>query len=201
LIRQLLVFSRKQILKPTIAILNDLVSATGGLLRRTLGEQVEIQIVLDPGLWSTNVDRAQVDAALINLCVNARDATPGGGRLVIETKNVTFDQDYAAQQQDVVAGDYVMLSVTDTGSGMTAETLARVFEPFFATKEVGKGTGLGLSMVYGFIKQSNGHIAIDAGSAQWQDIGRRGRETVARYPRRIHVRLFGKRPPVRWTAG
>jgi NO-binding membrane sensor protein with MHYT domain/nitrogen-specific signal transduction histidine kinase/CheY-like chemotaxis protein len=163
LIRQLLAFSRKQILKPTIAILNDLVSATGGLLRRTLGEQVEIQIVLDPGLlWSTNVDRAQVEAALINLCVNARDATPGGGRLVIETKSVTFDQDYAAQQQDVVAGDYVMLSVTDTGSGMTTETLARVFEPFFATKEVGKGTGLGLSMVYGFIKQSNGHIAIDS---------------------------------------
>jgi NO-binding membrane sensor protein with MHYT domain/CheY-like chemotaxis protein len=161
LTRQLLAFSRKQVLKPEKSNLNDLVSTTGGLLRRTLGEHIVVRTIAAPNLWTTNVDRAQVEASLINLCINARDAMAAGGRLVIETRNVTLDRNYVARQEDedLVAGDYAMLSVGDTGCGMSPDILRRVFEPFFTTKEVGKGTGLGLSMVYGFIRQSDGHIA------------------------------------------
>ncbi|MBI3198491.1 MAG: response regulator [Rhodospirillales bacterium] len=164
LTRQLLAFSRKQVLKPEKSDLNDLVATTGRLLRRTLGEHVVVQTVAAPDLWAVDVDRTQVETSLINLCINARDAMPGGGRLVIETRNVTLDRNYVARQEDedLAPGDYAMLSVTDTGSGMPPEVLGRVFEPFFTTKEVGKGTGLGLSMVYGFIRQSNGHIAISS---------------------------------------
>jgi len=160
LTRQLLAFSRTQPLSPKHTDLNDLVSDTGKLLRRALGEHIEIDSALAAGLWTVNIDRTQLETALVNLCVNARDAMPGGGKLRIETRNVSLDKDNITQGTDVVAGDYVMLAVTDTGSGMSPETRARVFEPFFTTKEVGKGTGLGLSMVYGFIKQSNGHITI-----------------------------------------
>jgi NO-binding membrane sensor protein with MHYT domain/nitrogen-specific signal transduction histidine kinase/CheY-like chemotaxis protein len=161
LTRQLLAFSRKQVLKPEKSDLNELMATTGRLLRRTLGEHIIVQTVGASQLWTTNVDRAQVETSLINLCINARDAMPTGGRLTIETKNVTLDRDYVLlQEDDIAAGDYVMLSVTDTGSGMTPEVAKRAFEPFFTTKEVGKGTGLGLSMVYGFIRQSNGHIKI-----------------------------------------
>jgi nitrogen-specific signal transduction histidine kinase/CheY-like chemotaxis protein len=161
LTRQLLAFSRKQVLKPEVIDLNDLAATTGRLLRRTLGEHVVVQTVAAPNLWPTYVDRPQVETALINLCINGRDAMPEGGLLTIETRNVTLSRDYVAQQEDeVAAGDYAVLSVTDTGCGMPAETVRRVFEPFFTTKEVGKGTGLGLSMVYGFIRQSNGHIEI-----------------------------------------
>jgi PAS domain S-box-containing protein len=160
LTRQLLAFSRKQTLQPEKINLNDLVVATGSLLRRTLGEHIEINSLLAEGLWETNTDRAQVEAAVINLCINARDAMPDGGRLFIKTRNVTLDQDYAKLNSEARPGDYVALSVTDTGTGMTQEVLSRAFEPFFTTKEVGKGTGLGLSMVYGFIKQSKGHVAI-----------------------------------------
>ncbi len=163
LTRQLLAFSRKQVLKPEVADLNDLVSNTGRLLRRTLGEHVAVQTLAAPGLWPIFVDRPQVETALINLCINARDAMPAGGRLTIETRNVTLSWDYAARQEDEVApGDYVMVSVSDTGTGMSPDVAKRAFEPFFTTKEVGKGTGLGLSMVYGFIKQSNGHINIQS---------------------------------------
>ncbi len=160
LTRSLLAFSRKQALIPKPTDLNELVTATGELLRRALGEQVEIGFVLAPQLRTVEVDRAQIETALVNLCVNARDAMPGGGKLTIETRNVTIDEDYAAHIPDAEAGDYVLLSVTDNGTGMPPDTIARVFEPFFTTKEVGKGTGLGLSMVYGFIKQSNGHIKV-----------------------------------------
>ena len=161
LTRQLLAFSRKQVLKPERSDLNDLVSNVGKLLRRTLGEHIVVQTVATPNLWAVNVDRAQVETSLINLCINARDAMPEGGRLTIETRNVTLDREYVLQQEDeIAAGDYVMLSVTDTGSGMPSDIMKRAFEPFFTTKEVGKGTGLGLSMVYGFIRQSNGHIKI-----------------------------------------
>ena len=161
LTRQLLAFSRKQVLKPEKSDLNELMAATGRLLRRTLGEHIIVQTVGASHLWTTNVDRAQVETSLINLCINARDAMPGGGRLTIETKNVTLDRDYVLHQEDdIAAGEYVMLSVTDTGSGMTPDVAKRAFEPFFTTKEVGKGTGLGLSMVYGFIRQSNGHIKL-----------------------------------------
>ncbi|WP_296329709.1 PAS domain S-box protein [Reyranella sp.] len=160
LTRQLLAFSRKQTLRPQKINLNDLVVATGTLLRRTLGEHIEMNSVLADDLWETNADRSQVEAAIINLCINARDAMPGGGRLLIRTGNVTLDEDHAALDPEARPGDYVCLSVTDTGTGMTQEVLSRAFEPFFTTKEVGKGTGLGLSMVYGFAKQSKGHVSI-----------------------------------------
>ena len=160
LTRQLLTFSRKADLMPRHTDLNELVSGTGKLLRRALGEHIEIDSVLADDLWTVSVDRAQLETALVNLCVNARDAMPDGGKLRIETRNVTLDKDNITQATDVVPGDYAMIAVTDTGSGMSAEVRAKVFEPFFTTKEVGKGTGLGLSMVYGFIKQSNGHITI-----------------------------------------
>ncbi len=160
LTRQLLTFSRKADLMPRHTDLNELVSGTGKLLRRALGEHIEIDSVLVGNLWTVNVDRAQLETALVNLCVNARDAMPDGGKLRIETRNVTLDKDNITQATDVAPGDYAMIAVTDTGSGMSAEVRAKVFEPFFTTKEVGKGTGLGLSMVYGFIKQSNGHITI-----------------------------------------
>ena len=160
LTRQLLAFSRNQVLHPQKTDLNVLVAAIGKLLRRALGAQIEIEAILAEDLGTANIDRAQLETALVNLCINARDAMPNGGRLLIETRNVTLDRDYVALNPDAVAGDYAMLAVTDTGSGMPPATLARVFEPFFTTKETGKGTGLGLSMVYGFIRQSSGHIKI-----------------------------------------
>jgi PAS domain S-box-containing protein len=159
LTRRLLAFSRKQRLQPQNTNLTDLVAGVDKLLRATLGEQIEIEAILADGLWITNVDRAQVEAALINLCVNARDAMPNGGKLLIETANVELDDDYA-QAAGIAPGQYVMLAVGDTGTGMSAGTLEKAFEPFFTTKDVGKGTGLGLSMIYGFVRQSNGHIKI-----------------------------------------
>jgi PAS domain S-box-containing protein len=162
LTRRLLAFSRKQSLRPQPTNLNELVSATGRLLRRTLGENIEIESVLSDDLWTINVDRGQLEAALVNLCLNSRDAMPGGGELLIETHNVTLGRKEVAQHPDVGPGDYVMLAVTDAGTGIPAEALGHVFEPFFTTKAIGKGTGLGLSMVYGFIKQSQGHVTIDS---------------------------------------
>lgn len=160
LTRQLLAFSRRQPLRPQPTNLNELVTATGKLLHRVLGETIQIKSSLASNLWTVNADRAQLESALINLALNARDAMPGGGRLLIETRNQPFDADYAARHPDITEGDYVMLAVSDDGIGIPRESLSRVFDPFFTTKEVGKGTGLGLSMVYGFIKQSNGHIRI-----------------------------------------
>ena len=162
LTRQLLAYSRKQPLRPQRTDINDLVATTGKLLRRSIGAQVEIDSLLADGLWPVSIDRTQLETALVNLCINARDAMPAGGRLAIETRNVTLDADHVARHPDAAAGDHVMLSVADTGSGMTPEVAARVFEPFFTTKETGKGTGLGLSMVYGFIKQSRGHVTVDS---------------------------------------
>jgi PAS domain S-box-containing protein len=160
LTRQLLAFSRKQALQPKPTNLNELVAATSKLLRRTLDENIKIETILAKDLWTTSIDRAQLEAALVNLCLNARDAMPMGGRLLIETSNQALDGDYVARNADAAIGDYVMLAVTDTGSGIPVELRSRIFEPFFTTKDVGKGTGLGLSMVYGFTKQSNGHIKI-----------------------------------------
>jgi NO-binding membrane sensor protein with MHYT domain/CheY-like chemotaxis protein len=161
LTRRLLAFSRRQILKPERSDLNEVVASTGRLMRRTLGEHVVVHTVGAANLWSVNVDRTQIETSLVNLCINARDAMPAGGRIIIETRNVTLDRDYVARQEDhLAAGEYVMLAVTDTGDGMTPEVAKRAFEPFFTTKPVGQGSGLGLSMVYGFIRQSNGHIAI-----------------------------------------
>ena len=160
LTRQLLAFSRQQRLQPRVIDLNDLVKGVTSLLRRTIGSNIEIRTELDGGLWLAEVDPAHVESALVNLAVNARDAMPGGGQLTIETANKILDGSYAAENADVVAGNYAMLSVTDTGTGIPAAILNRVFDPFFTTKEVGKGTGLGLSMVYGFVKQSGGHARI-----------------------------------------
>ena len=166
LTRQLLAFSRKQPLRPQPTDLNGLVEGTSRLLRRTLGENIDIRFRRGADLWSTSVDRAQLESALVNLCLNGRDAMPGGGRLTIETANVVLDGAYVARHADAAPGSYVLLSVADEGTGMPPGVLARVFEPFFTTKEVGKGTGLGLSMVYGFVRQSNGHIAIDSTPGQ-----------------------------------
>ena len=161
LTRRLLAFSRRQILKPEKSDLSDLVASTGQLMRRTLGEHIVVQTVGTAHLWPATVDRTQVETSLINLCINARDAMPTGGRITIETKNVVLDRDYVLLQEDeIAAGEYVMVSVTDTGSGMPPDVVKRAFEPFFTTKPSGKGSGLGLSMVYGFIRQSNGHIKI-----------------------------------------
>lgn len=160
LVRSLLAFSRKQPLQPRVVNLNEIVLETDHLLRRTLGEQIELETSPERQIWLTMVDPAQLQAALVNLAVNARDSMTQGGRLTIETGNVVLDEHYARQNADARPGAYVLLAVSDTGSGIPAAILDRVFEPFFTTKETGKGTGLGLSMVYGFIKQSNGHIKI-----------------------------------------
>jgi CheY-like chemotaxis protein len=136
------------------------VSAMSELLRRTLGEDVAIETVLAGGLWQTRVDANQLENVLLNLAVNARDAMPNGGKLTIETANTHLDDAYAASHAEVSAGQYVMLAVSDTGTGMTQEVIDKAFEPFFTTKPLGQGTGLGLSMVYGFVKQSDGHVAI-----------------------------------------
>lgn len=160
LTQQLLAYSRRQPLSPRLTDLNALVVATSKLLGRTLGENIEIEAILADELWTVYVDRTLLETSLVNLSLNARDAMPGGGQLLIETRNVVLDHDYASQNPDVTPGAYAMLAVTDTGTGIPAEALEKVFEPFFTTKAVGRGTGLGLSMVYGFIKQSNGHIKI-----------------------------------------
>ena len=160
LTRQLLAFARKQPLQPRPSNLNDIVVGTSKMLSRTLGEHIEIESILADDLWATNIDRAQFEAALVNLAINARDAMAEGGRLMIETRNEVLDEDYQMHNADVAIGEYVMLAVSDTGHGIPSDVLERVFEPFFTTKGVGKGTGLGLSMVYGFIKQSGGNIKI-----------------------------------------
>ena len=160
LTHRLLAFARRQALEPTAVRVNTLIASMNVLLRRTLGGQVEIETIQAAGLWDALVDPSQLEGALLNLCLNARDAMPGGGRLTIETANVWIDQAYADQHNEVRPGQYVLVAVSDTGTGIAAEHLDRVFEPFFTTKDSGKGTGLGLSMVYGFVKQSQGHIKI-----------------------------------------
>ncbi len=160
LTHRLLAFSRRQALAPKVVNLNRLVKGMLELLRRTLGEAVVVRQFLFPDLWEVNVDPNQMENALINLAVNARDAMPNGGTLTFETSNVRLDEDYARQHDDVTAGDYVLLAVSDTGVGMSPHVVARAFDPFFTTKGPGKGSGLGLSMVYGFVKQSEGHIKI-----------------------------------------
>jgi signal transduction histidine kinase/CheY-like chemotaxis protein len=166
LTHRLLAFSRQQPLAPASTDLNSLVQGMASLLARTLGVSTELECVLDPDLWQAHIDRTQMESAILNLAVNARDAMPGGGRLVIETHNAVLDAGYAALQPDVVAGDYVLVAVSDTGTGMTPEVIARAFDPFFTTKETGRGTGLGLSQVYGFVKQSGGHLKVYSGPAQ-----------------------------------
>lgn len=160
LTRRLLAFSRRQPLEARSIDIDVLLSDMAPLLRRTLGEDVRVDIVPTPGLWPTEVDAGQLEAAILNLALNARDAMDAGGSLTIETANAPLDSDYAATEVELEAGNYVVVVVTDTGHGMTHDTIARAFEPFFTTKEAGKGSGLGLSMVFGFVKQSGGHVRI-----------------------------------------
>lgn len=157
---RLLAFSRRQPLAPRQVDVNGLVGGMSELLGRTLGETVRLETALADGLWRAEADPNQLENVMLNLAVNARDAMPDGGQLVIETANARHDGAYAAQIGGAVPGQYVAVSVSDTGTGMDKRTIERVFEPFFTTKEVGKGTGLGLSQVYGFVKQSGGHVAV-----------------------------------------
>ena len=158
LVRQLLAFSRKQILEPKVLDLNDVVKDLHKMLKRLIGENITLDTRLDEGLGSVKADPCQVEQIIMNLVVNARDAMPRGGRVTIETTNTTLDANSDLEHVSVKPGEYVMLTVSDTGSGMDQATLGRIFEPFFTTKDLGKGTGLGLSTVYGIVKQSGGNI-------------------------------------------
>ena len=160
LIKHLLAFARKQTLQPRNVDINNAVLDIEKLLRPTLGERIEIETILERGNTTSHIDPSLLANSVLNMAINARDAMPGGGKLLLETRNVVLDEAYAEANADVRPGPYVMLAVSDTGTGMPADIRDKVFEPFFTTKEVGKGSGLGLSMVYGFVKQSGGHIKI-----------------------------------------
>jgi PAS domain S-box-containing protein len=160
LTNRLLTFARRRRLEPVVMDLNDQVLSMAELLRRTLGEAIVLGTLLAPRLWPVRADPSGIENAVLNLAINARDAMPSGGKLVIETTNLVLTERDLASEIGVVPGDYVCLSVSDTGSGMDKEVQARVFEPFFTTKEPGRGTGLGLSVIYGFVKQSGGHITL-----------------------------------------
>jgi signal transduction histidine kinase len=160
LTKRLLAFSRRQPLDPQSVDANKMIADMSDLLQRSLGERVEIEIVGSAGLWRTEVDPAELEAAILNLAINARDAMPDGGKLTIETSNAFLDENYTRPLQDVAAGQHVLISVSDNGKGMPAVVLSRAFEPFFTTKQAGQGSGLGLSQVYGFCKQSGGHVQL-----------------------------------------
>ncbi|WP_421999291.1 ATP-binding protein [Reyranella sp.] len=160
LTQRLLAFARRQPLAPKPLTVNLLVNGMSEMIQRTLGETIAVEVVVAAGGWTVEVDPTELEGAILNLCVNARDAMPEGGRLTIETANVEVDRAYAASHPDVAPGQYVTISVSDTGVGMTSETIGKAFEPFFTTKPVGQGTGLGLSQVYGFVRQSGGHVTL-----------------------------------------
>jgi signal transduction histidine kinase len=162
LTQRLLAFSRRQPLQPQRLDPYELVSGIAPLLKSALGESIELQIQGGKGTWPVSVDPSQMETALLNLAVNARDAMAKGGKLTVEITNAYVDEEYASAHEDAKPGEYALIAVTDTGTGMTPEVIAKAFEPFFTTKELGQGTGLGLSQVYGFIKQSGGHVAIES---------------------------------------
>ena len=159
LTQKLLAFGRRQPLAPQRLVINGLVESMAELVRRTVGERIAIDLKLGQGLWPVEVDPNQLENALLNLAVNARDAMPKGGRLLIESRNCI---DPVLQNGETLKGQYALLTVNDNGRGMNADTLSHAFEPFFTTRAIGEGTGLGLSQVYGFVKQSNGHIEIES---------------------------------------
>jgi CheY-like chemotaxis protein len=156
----LLAFSRKQVLQPTVLDINGVVADVEKMLRRLIGENIDLTLVLDPSAGHVTADRGQLGQVLLNLVVNARDAMPNGGKLIIRTAVAELDEDYARTHGELRAGDYVELAVSDNGCGMSPDIVARVFEPFFTTKERGKGTGMGLSTAYGIVQQSGGHIFV-----------------------------------------
>ncbi|HEY2621253.1 MAG TPA: ATP-binding protein [Acetobacteraceae bacterium] len=197
LTHRLLAFARQQPLTMQTVNLNRLVAGMSELLVRTLGEHIEIESVLAGGLWPTRTDPVQLENCLLNLAVNARDAMPDGGRLTIETANTSLDSAYAAAHPEVQAGQYVMLAVTDTGTGMSPDTIARAFDPFFTTKPTGMGTGLGLSMVYGFAKQSGGHVKIYSELG----VGTSIKLYLPRGPAGIEIPLSEQTTPAREPAG
>ena len=160
LTQRLLAFSRRQPLNPRVLDVNKLILSISDLLTRTLGENIKLETISGAGLWKVEADASEMESTLLNLALNARDAMPEGGKLTIETSNAYLDDEYCRQQEDLTPGQYILMAISDSGSGMSAETIDRAFEPFFTTKEAGKGTGLGLSQVYGFMKQSNGHVKI-----------------------------------------
>ena len=159
LTRQLLIFSRKHVVQPVVLDLNDVVAGIDKMLRRLTGDDIELRLVLAPDLWPVKADHSQLEQILMNLIVNARDAMPGGGVILIETANTDIDLEFARSHPEIAPGPYVVLTVSDEGLGMDAVTLTHIFEPFFTTKEQGQGTGLGLSIVYGIVKQSGGYIS------------------------------------------
>lgn len=162
LVRQLLTYARKQINRPQIVNLNQLIANVESLMHRVIGEQIEVVTMLSPVLAPVQIDPAQFETAILNLAINSRDAMADGGRIMIETRNMIIDQHHAANDPEVSPGHYVVITVSDTGTGMTPAVLARAFDPFFTTKEVGKGSGLGLSQVYDFAKTAGGHVKIDS---------------------------------------
>jgi PAS domain S-box-containing protein len=162
LTHRLLAFSRRQSLDPKPVLMNDLVNSMGELLNRSVNESIRLDMCLDTELWTAEADPNQLESALLNLVLNARDAMPDGGMLMIETFNRRLDRDYTNAYENLLPGDYVVLSVRDTGCGMPENVISRAFDPFFTTKPIGQGTGLGLSMIYGFTKQSHGHVSIES---------------------------------------
>jgi CheY-like chemotaxis protein len=160
LTQQLLAFSRRQALRPKLVDVNGLIAGMDGLLQRAISARVEMRLAMAPDVWHALADPAQLEAAILNLCINARDAMPTGGTITIATANIGPDAAQALAEGELERGEYVSIAVADTGVGMDRATAERAFEPFFTTKEIGKGTGLGLSMVYGFAKQSRGHVRI-----------------------------------------
>jgi PAS domain S-box-containing protein len=166
LVSQLMSFSRKQIMQPKTLNLSQVVADIHTMLQRTIGEDIQMETKLAANLWSVEADPSQLQQVLVNLVVNARDAMPGGGTLTIETSNTSLNEEFSADHIDVCPGDYVLVTVSDTGRGMSDDIKSRLFEPFFTTKELGQGTGLGLATVYGIVKQSGGHIWIDSTEGQ-----------------------------------
>jgi signal transduction histidine kinase/DNA-binding response OmpR family regulator len=162
LTHRLLAFSRRQSLDSKPVEMNELVNSMGELLHRSVNESIRLDMCLEPELWTAEADPNQLESALLNLVLNARDAMPNGGMLMIETFNRKLDRDFTNAYENLLPGDYVVLSVTDTGSGMPENVISRAFDPFFTTKPIGQGTGLGLSMIYGFTKQSHGHVSIES---------------------------------------